>query len=285
MPPGDAQPAKESRGSVPSLSFREVMSEEGPAGAEYRSNWRSSPERRRLVSAVVCAVILIAVSTAGAALLGSAIQPNNEYEPTDYSLISGSIVLGLGIYLGLFGFLLYRRQQQRAWFDRVVVLQSRRSLEKAEQAVADADDMRLSSLWTANQIRLEYYHRIATSQSEKSFTYGVAAAGVGLLMLLIAIGLAALAGDLAGAAAAGVIGVAGSAMSAYLGATFMKLQETASNQLRAYFSQPLEFSRYLAAERLLGSLDANNKEAATLDLIRSIAGNHREPGEAPDTSR
>jgi hypothetical protein len=62
----------------------------------------------------------------------------------------------------------------------------------------------------------------------------------------------------------------------------MRLQETTTKQLRAYFSQPLELSRYLAAERLLKSLDQANREVAVQLLIRSIAANGREEVSEPD---
>ena len=57
----------------------------------------------------------------------------------------------------------------------------------------------------------------------------------------------------------------------------MRSQETATDQLRAYFSQPLEFSKYLAAERLLGSLDTENRAVATKLIIAAMAS-------APETN-
>jgi hypothetical protein len=48
----------------------------------------------------------------------------------------------------------------------------------------------------------------------------------------------------------GSLGAVGAALAAYIGKTFIRSQETAASHLRAYFDQPLELSRYLAAERL-----------------------------------
>jgi hypothetical protein len=203
-------------------------------------------------------------------VIGNAIEGSAEYSE-DTTLLVGVFGFGIGAYFGLLGTFFYRNQQRRAWYDRVVVLRAKRDLDEVEKAVADADDLTLNSLWTVNQKRLEYYHRIATSQSEMSFTYGLLAAAVGLLVTVIAVVVSAFAHNAAGSAAAGVVGLAGSGVSAYLGATFMRLQETTTKQLRAYFSQPLELSRYLVPERLLTSLDSANKEEAVLHLIRSIA--------------
>src|SRR6185437_10224581 len=107
--------------------------------------------------------------------LGHAAGGSAEYN-REASLLFGAIGFGLGVYFGVLGALLYRSQQHRAWYDRVVVLRAKRDLDAVEKAVADADDLTLNSLWTVTQKRLDYYHRIATGQSEKSFTYGLVAA-------------------------------------------------------------------------------------------------------------
>lgn len=240
-----------------------------------RGDWRSSSERRKIFGACVAAILLPIGTTIAGVFLGHAAGGSAEYN-REASLLFGAIGFGLGVYFGVLGALLYRSQQHRAWYDRVVVLRAKRDLDAVEKAVADADDLTLNSLWTVTQKRLDYYHRIATGQSEKSFTYGLVAAAVGLSVIVITAAASALAHNAAGSAAAGVVGLAASGISAYLGATFIRLQETTTKQLRAYFSQPLELSRYLAAERLLGSLDATNREQALQHLIRSIAANGRE---------
>ena len=45
--------------------------------------------------------------------------------------------------------------------------------------------------------------------------------------------------------------------------TFLRTQEGSAAHLRAYFEQPLEFSKYLAAERLLLNIDADERAPAT----------------------
>jgi hypothetical protein len=71
--------------------------------------------------------------------------------------------------------------------------------------------------------------------------------------------------------AAGLVGIAGGGLGAYAGNTFMKSQETAARQLREYFLQPLEFSKYLAAERILELLDEKDRMASVRLLIEAIA--------------
>jgi hypothetical protein len=50
----------------------------------------------------------------------------------------------------------------------------------------------------------------------------------------------------------------------------MRSQENAATQLREYFLQPLEFSRILAAERLIESLNEKDKGLATRDIVAAI---------------
>ncbi|MFG2723673.1 hypothetical protein [Streptomyces canus] len=53
-----------------------------------------------------------------------------------------------------------------------------------------------------------------------------------------------------------------------LGRTFVESQETASGHLRAYFDQPLMFSRFLAAERLLQ--DGGMDEAKRAEVLGAL---------------
>ncbi len=96
--------------------------------------------------------------------------------------------------------------------------------------------------------------------------------GVGFMVVLILGIVAALAGDGTAALAAGAVGVAGAAMSAFIGATYIKAQSMASEQLKQFFVQPVEFARLLAAERLLGKeMDDSVRAAAITILIQGLA--------------
>jgi hypothetical protein len=54
----------------------------------------------------------------------------------------------------------------------------------------------------------------------------------------------------------------------------MRSQNVASQQLREYFLQPLEFSNFRAAERLLSSLDSEARAKATLTIIEAMVKGH-----------
>jgi hypothetical protein len=70
-------------------------------------------------------------------------------------------------------------------------------------------------------------------------------------------------------------GGAAAALAGYIGRTFIRSQETAARYLRAYFDQPLAFSRYLAAERLLSSqseLKSEERDAMLRIIVSAMVG-------------
>jgi hypothetical protein len=98
--------------------------------------------------------------------------------------------------------------------------------------------------------------------------------GVGLVLLVAFAVLAAEAKTTAAAIGAGGLAAVGAAFAAYIGKTFIRSQEPAASHLRAYFDQPLELSRYLAAERLLADakeLSPEQRSAILRSLVQSIA--------------
>ena len=254
--------------SSAAASFHEVMHDETERGAELRGNWRTSPERRKITTNAIAFSVSAIVISMVTALLAYLFAPDSSDQGFAAMLWGGGSALVLG-YLGGILFLLLLRRHRQAWFDRVVVLRARDDLVKAETDLAH-DNLDLASLWSLTQKRLDYYHQIATSQSERSFAYGLGAAAVGLLVLIVSAVIAGIARSTTASIAAGLVGVGGGGLAAYIGSTFMKLQEATTVQLRAYFRQPLEFSRYLAAERLLENVDAEHRSQATRELMRAL---------------
>jgi hypothetical protein len=97
--------------------------------------------------------------------------------------------------------------------------------------------------------------------------------GVGFALLVVFAVLALTAQSTAGAVVTGALGATSAAFAAYVGRTFVRSQETAAAHLRSYFDQPLEFSRYLAAERLLNSierLETDQRASITTEVLRGM---------------
>jgi len=159
------------------------------------------------------------------------------------------------------------------------VLAARVRLQEAEQKLAlenkgSSDDrLALSALWEVTHSRIDLYHQIATGQARQSFAAAQLAAGVGFVLIVFFAVLATLAHNSAGAITVGALGAVSAALAGYIGRTFVRSQESAASNLRAYFDQPLEFSKYLAAERLLASaaeLDPNSRASIVTEIVRAM---------------
>ncbi|VFA81080.1 Uncharacterised protein [Gordonia paraffinivorans] len=157
--------------------------------------------------------------------------------------------------------------------DRAVAERAQRSLQRAEDQLAADDQLTLPALWEVTQKRLDYYHQIATSQARTSFRNAQAAMVIGFVLLAVFAALAAAADTTAAAAVTGALGAVAAALAGFISRTFVRSQESSAGHLRSYFDQPLEFSRYLAAERLLSSvqhLDGQQRAVILADLLRTV---------------
>ncbi|KTS55747.1 hypothetical protein NS206_14875 [Microbacterium testaceum] len=145
-------------------------------------------------------------------------------------------------------------------------------LQERERGLAQSGEpLSLAALWSVTQERIEYYHQIVTTQSEVSFRNGAVTSYLGLgLLLTLAIVAVFAGGNLATSVTIGALGAVGAALSAYLGATFIKLHTESSAQLREFFSQPVEFSRLLGAERLIESLPPAERAESVQLVIRAM---------------
>jgi hypothetical protein len=150
--------------------------------------------------------------------------------------------------------------------------------EKAEQAAQDR--LTLPALWEVTHSRIDLYHQIATGQARRSFVTAQVAIGAGFALLIGFALLAIRTQTTTGAITTAALGAVSAALAGYIGRTFVRSQESAAAHLRAYFDQPLEFSKYLAAERLLSSnadLDGDKHTAILTALVQAIVASSPPP--------
>ncbi|MFD5940562.1 hypothetical protein [Streptomyces griseus] len=143
----------------------------------------------------------------------------------------------------------------------------------------------LPELWEATHARLDLYHRIATSQAETSFRNAQRAMVAGFLLLILFAGIALWASTTAVAIVAGGLGAVSAALAGYVAKTFIRSQEAAATHLRSYFDQPLELSRYLAAERLVADGDLSQEQRGEIlsALVQAMATGPQPPPAAPQS--
>ena len=137
----------------------------------------------------------------------------------------------------------------------------------------------LPELWETTHARLGLYHDIATGQAKTSFRNAQVSMAAGFILLVLFVVLALNASTTAGAIVAGGLGAVSAALAGYVSRTFIRSQEAAATHLRSYFDQPLELSRYLAAERLIsdGGLTQEQRSEVLSALVR---GDGRSSGAA-----
>ncbi|MFE7535234.1 hypothetical protein ACFU67_13290 [Streptomyces rhizosphaericola] len=137
----------------------------------------------------------------------------------------------------------------------------------------------LPELWEATHARLDLYHQIATGQAKTSFRNAQVAMVAGFLLLVVFAGIALWASTTAVAIVAGGLGAVSAALAGYVAKTFIRSQEAAATHLRSYFDQPLELSRYLAAERLVadGGLTQEQRGEILSALVQAMVAGPQPP--------
>lgn len=103
--------------------------------------------------------------------------------------------------------------------------------------------------------------------------------GAGFVLLVLFVVLALNASTTAGAIVAGGLGAVSAALSGYVSKTFIRSQEASASHLRSYFDQPLELSRYLAAERLIadGGLTQEQRGEVLSALVQAMVATPAPP--------
>ncbi|MFE0630809.1 hypothetical protein ACFW3D_28095 [Streptomyces sp. NPDC058864] len=144
---------------------------------------------------------------------------------------------------------------------------------------ADSHRLTLAEQWKLTHARLDLYHHIALEQARKSFHNAQISMGLGFALLVGFVIVALKASTTAGSIVAGGLGAVSAGLAGYAGKAFVRSQEAAATHLRSYVDQPLEFSKCLAAERLVA--DAGLTTEQRREVLMAIAQAMVAPPDAP----
>lgn len=235
------------------------------------AEWATSPGYKQMKTRHILITGISAVVFVLGLLMFGVVMSTREPGQMPLELLALWLSVALIGYLGIFFVILDRARLRRLYRD-TQALELADELQEREQSLADSGEpLSLAALWAVTQQRIEYYHQIVTTQSEVSFKNGAVTSYVGLGLLLALAGVATFnTGDLATSITIGALGAVGAALSGYLGATFIRLQSESAAQLREFFSQPVEFSRLLGAERLIEYLPADQRAQAVQLVIEAM---------------
>jgi hypothetical protein len=251
--------------------------------AEERIEWRRSPDRKALnregIAILVVAALAVYIAMWRVApWLAKQIDGCCTYGIDEFSWMQAYFFAS--IFLIVFSFALYRFWRQRSslyrglFRDRRLVEAERSALQRAEaqQGEPSSDSPTLESLWSLTQRRLDYYHDLATTQAETSFARAQTAMIIGFVLVLALAWFGTTAKSGSGSIVAGTLsGIVGAA-TAYIAGTFIRTQENASSHLKSYFLQPLEFSRFLAAERIAMKMQGPARDQTLSSVAIAVAG-------------
>ncbi|MFE6255131.1 hypothetical protein [Agromyces sp. NPDC057865] len=241
---------------------------EVPGWVRARYEWLDSNEHRKTMRRIV---IMFGLGFFTLLVVGLVVVLLNQEDSLTVVLL-WLAPLFLTLLLLVLAMIAYYTTKRRDFRIRSRLGLLRHDLEESEKALAENDEqLSLTNLWAVTQKRIEYYHQIATTQSESSFRNAAIASGVGFLLLVV-LGVVGIlfASSVAASIAIGAIGASGAAMAGYLGATFIRQQAQASTQLSEFFAQPVELLRMLGAERLIETLPEGERSNAVVLVIKAM---------------
>jgi hypothetical protein len=235
-----------------------MLDDQGVEEARTRESWRQSNERRKteLVSYIV---VVVAVGT----IVPVFVLPND---------LNIFIIWVMAVSVAGYLVFQYREERYRSFEDKCL-LEKAASIGEEEAFLIEERELRLGALWRLTERRLNVYHEIATGQARDSFRSAQRAIIAGFIVIIATALISVFLSENATVTiVVGALGAVGACLSAYIGRTFLRLQESAAAHLHSYFEQPQEQFRYLAAERLLAHLgDEAVKADSVNQLIREMA--------------
>lgn len=229
-----------------------------------REAWVTSPEYRRgfvaLFVAIAVLALLVTLNGADIHVLGT-IGPDlpTKVDTLLYTVAVGTVLLS------------YSRRQRRRFYDRRLITQEQ-LLNRREAELVNEEGTSIGELWQLTNERLRGYHERAYRQADQSFRNAQMAISGGFVIVAGTAGIAAWKTGLTtqSSVVVGVIGTVGAGLAAYIGRTFLRLQETTATHLRAYFDQPTETFRYLVAERLIDRLPEDQRVQTVEYLVQAV---------------
>jgi hypothetical protein len=118
-----------------------------------------------------------------------------------------------------------------------------------------------------NQRRIEEYNEIAWSQARGSYRNSQIAMSIGLALLVVGVITTIRQSQTSTQLIIGGLTGLGSAVSAYLGATFIRIYNEAINQMNYYYGQPLVTSYLLEAERMSMALEKSDTRYKVMERV------------------
>lgn len=234
-------------------------------------SWRRSQERRRgiIIVVLMCSLVLLLVS----ALFVVAFYPGDKagWWRLVWSIVALTVLGALAWLTLLASINLYHSAKQK--YENRILLERVKARNATLMADAlDPQEGPLAQLWKNTNDLLAGYHERATRQADQSFRNAQIAIAGGFAIIAGTAAIAAWKTTLTTSSSIviGAIGTVGAGLAAYIGRTFLRLQETTATHMRSYFDQPQETFRYLVAERLIDRIPEDQRAQTIEYLVQAV---------------
>ena len=238
--------------------------------AEKRQAWRESPENAKLSRIRRFIWGLTPIAAAGGALVGWS-YAGYSHNRGQYAAIGAGIGILTWLYIGIYYLFLAQRQLKRAFDDRRLLHRSRDALKEAEEKLKESSSTEFGVLWDATQKRLDYYHKIATTQSEKKLSIRADRfRGRVCCNSCSCYNCRTVKDSNCLYSCRSNRGCGWRPRGLYRGNLYENSGCCIDSAQGSTFLQPLEFSKYLAAERLVKQIPEDDRAKAVQTIIDSI---------------
>jgi hypothetical protein len=178
------------------------------------------------------------------------------------------------------------------WFFQIMQLRAMNAARQAEKEEEERDRESASIITgedvrARNQRRIDEYNRIVWAQARGSYRNSQIAMSIGLALLVSGVIATILEPQTSAQVVVGSLTGLGSAVSAFLGATFIGAYNKAIDQMNYYYGQPLVHSYLLEAERMSLGIDADARDRVMVKVIDATLSGAADAGKAltPSTDR
>jgi hypothetical protein len=160
------------------------------------------------------------------------------------------VVAAFSLVFAVVPFVVVTEKRARREIDRDCELECK----EWETALSDVEPEAVKQLAILNFKQLRRYIKISQIQARRSFAASVAAAIVGLLVLISGTAATLAASTTSSKVVGGILTSAGLALSSYITRTFVKNYQMASRQMSYYYGQPLVHCYLLQADWLANEI-------------------------------
>lgn len=214
---------------------------------------------------VVGGVLLLATYPSGSAVLEITVHGHYERFFGSMTTVAGGVVIA-------YSFLPYLSARS-AFRARRFAFASALVSKAIDDACEEPDSLQIQQLFRLNRRQLDEYQSVTRRQQRSAFLLAQAATLIAFAVLIAGIIITLSSDKNIDKYITGGLSALGSALSAFVAATFFSLQKDANRQMYRYYLEPQRTGRLIAAERAANKLKDMGADPAVLSsIVNAVLG-------------